>query len=186
MEAEHFMIKDLFDSLCANEPSLTHFGRLGGSRPLRDGAITVAVARGCVRGRRPSEELREICFGIASLEEPRVNKDRGKGKPSNAYPEVGSADRGHRQSASNASPVVPAVLKAVEIIRLLNNRGSAGASLPEIVAQLNITRSHCHNILRTLVHCHWLDYDFWPDCTSSTPRCPPTLRQPLCRRNTSA
>ena len=88
-----------------------------------------------------------------------MNKDRGKGNPSNAYPEVGSTDRGRRQSASNASPVVPAVLKAVEIIRLLNNRGSAGASLPEIVAQLNITRSHCHNILRTLVHCRWLDYN---------------------------
>jgi DNA-binding IclR family transcriptional regulator len=87
------------------------------------------------------------------------NRDRGKGKPSNVHPKARSATRGRRQSASNASPVVPAVLKAVEVIRLLNDRGSTGASLPEIVAQLHITRSHCHNILRTLVYCRWLRYD---------------------------
>jgi DNA-binding IclR family transcriptional regulator len=54
--------------------------------------------------------------------------------------------------------LVPAVLKAVEIIRLLNSRGGRGATAPEFARQLNITRSHCHNILRTLVHCGWLQY----------------------------
>jgi DNA-binding IclR family transcriptional regulator len=54
---------------------------------------------------------------------------------------------------------VPAVLKSVAIIRFLNERGGRGAALPDFAAQLSITRSHCHNILRTLVHAGWLSYD---------------------------
>ena len=59
---------------------------------------------------------------------------------------------------SGTGALVPAVLKAVDIIRFLNSRGGRGATAPEFAAQLNITRSHCHNILRTLVHCGWLHY----------------------------
>jgi DNA-binding IclR family transcriptional regulator len=54
--------------------------------------------------------------------------------------------------------LVPAVLKSVAVIRYLNER-SAGASMSEIAAALKITRSHCHNILRTLMSCAWLAYD---------------------------
>ena len=53
---------------------------------------------------------------------------------------------------------VPAVSKTIAIIRYLNSRPSAGATLAQIVEQLGITRSHCHNILRTLVAYGWIDY----------------------------
>jgi DNA-binding IclR family transcriptional regulator len=53
---------------------------------------------------------------------------------------------------------VPALAKAIAVIRYLNNRPSAGATLAQIVEQLAISRSHCHNILRTLVAHGWLDY----------------------------
>jgi DNA-binding IclR family transcriptional regulator len=54
--------------------------------------------------------------------------------------------------------LVPAVIKSVAVIRYLNEHG-AGASLSAIAEALNITRSHCHNILRTLMSCAWLAYD---------------------------
>ena len=61
--------------------------------------------------------------------------------------------------SSPGFPIVPAVVKAVAIIRFLNERGGKGGSLPEISEQLGIARSHCHNILRTLVHNQWIAYD---------------------------
>lgn len=54
--------------------------------------------------------------------------------------------------------LVPAVLKSVAVVRYLNEH-SAGAALSEIAEALQITRSHCHNILRTLISCAWLSYD---------------------------
>lgn len=54
--------------------------------------------------------------------------------------------------------LVPAVLKSVAVVRYLNEH-SAGASLSAIAEALQITRSHCHNILRTLISCTWLAYD---------------------------
>jgi len=53
---------------------------------------------------------------------------------------------------------VPAVAKAIAVIRYLNSRPSAGATLAQIVDQLAMTRSHCHNILRTLASHGWVDY----------------------------
>lgn len=53
---------------------------------------------------------------------------------------------------------VPAVSKAIGIVRYLNSRPSAGATLAQIVEELGITRSHCHNILRTLAAYGWVDY----------------------------
>ncbi len=53
---------------------------------------------------------------------------------------------------------VPAVVKTVSIVRFLNNRGAEGASAAEVADALGLTRSHCHGILRTLVHSGWLVY----------------------------
>lgn len=55
--------------------------------------------------------------------------------------------------------MVPAVAKAIAVIRLLNARSSAGAALSEISDTLKITRSHCYNILRTLADHSWIVYD---------------------------
>jgi len=55
--------------------------------------------------------------------------------------------------------IVPAVAKAIAVIRLLNTRSSAGAQLSEISDTLKITRSHCYNILRTLADHSWIVYD---------------------------
>ncbi|MFZ9450118.1 MAG: IclR family transcriptional regulator [Alphaproteobacteria bacterium] len=57
------------------------------------------------------------------------------------------------------APLVPAVAKAVSIVRLLNGRGAAGASLAEVSQALSITRSHCYNILRALAEPGWVVYD---------------------------
>ncbi|MBL8700414.1 MAG: helix-turn-helix domain-containing protein [Alphaproteobacteria bacterium] len=54
---------------------------------------------------------------------------------------------------------VPAVAKAIAVIRLLNGRSSAGAALSDISDTLRITRSHCYNILRTLADHAWIVYD---------------------------
>jgi DNA-binding IclR family transcriptional regulator len=71
-----------------------------------------------------------------------------------AAPEAGDANG----RLAGGGALVPAVMKAVDIIRFLNVRGGRGATAPEFARELNITRSHCHNILRTLVHCGWLQY----------------------------
>ena len=64
-----------------------------------------------------------------------------------------------KDSAPLANGVeVPAVAKAIAIVRFLNSRPSAGATLGQIVDHLGITRSHCHNILRTLVANAWVEY----------------------------
>jgi DNA-binding IclR family transcriptional regulator len=57
-----------------------------------------------------------------------------------------------------AGAKVPAVAKAVAIVRYLNSRPSSGAPLGDIVDSIQITRSHCHNILRTLVSYDWIEY----------------------------
>jgi DNA-binding IclR family transcriptional regulator len=54
---------------------------------------------------------------------------------------------------------VPAVNKALAIVRHLNRASSSGASLNEIAGSLDITKSHCHNILKTLTSEGWLVYD---------------------------
>jgi DNA-binding IclR family transcriptional regulator len=54
---------------------------------------------------------------------------------------------------------VPAVTKALAIVRHVNRAPASGASLNDIAVSLGITKSHCHNILKTLTHEGWLDYD---------------------------
>jgi len=54
---------------------------------------------------------------------------------------------------------VPALTKTIAIIRYLNDLSAAGASLQEIAERLRITKSHCHNILKTLTREGWLTYD---------------------------
>ncbi len=71
----------------------------------------------------------------------------------------GVVKRGRAAAPGKTSFNVPAVAKAVAIIRLLNDRSSDGATLSEIADALTVTRSHCHNILRTLTAHDWISYD---------------------------
>ena len=54
---------------------------------------------------------------------------------------------------------VPAVLKAIWIIRYLNRSAPLGVSLAELSAHGKITRSHCRSILQTLASHDWVSYD---------------------------
>lgn len=67
---------------------------------------------------------------------------------------VVEAERGMRPKAG-----VPAVTKAVAIIRYLNDGPSTGAGLSEMAQALGVTKSHCHNILKTLVAEGWATFD---------------------------
>lgn len=67
-----------------------------------------------------------------------------------------SAPRGVKGAAPY---LVPAVHKAVQIVRHLNVRAPEGATLAELTEAAAITRSHCHSILRTLADESWVDYD---------------------------
>ncbi len=62
-------------------------------------------------------------------------------------------------SSSPSEPKVPAVTKAVAIIRHINLTGAGGASLNGIAIALRITKSHCFNILKELVREGWLVHD---------------------------
>lgn len=59
----------------------------------------------------------------------------------------------------DAGYVVPAVVKTISIVKMLNERGLDGASLPALSEQLGITRSHCFGILRTMMGYRWVEYD---------------------------
>ena len=54
---------------------------------------------------------------------------------------------------------VPAVTKAVAIIRFVNRAGPGGATMNEVASALGITKSHCFNILKGLTHNGWLVHD---------------------------
>lgn len=61
-------------------------------------------------------------------------------------------------SPHQSEALVPAVDKAVRALALIN---ASGKDLPlaTIADETQITKSHCHSILRTLVHHGWLSFD---------------------------
>jgi len=71
---------------------------------------------------------------------------------------VSRTQRDAKERASG-SDKVPAVNKALAIVRYLNRGASSGVALNEIANNLAITKSHCHNILKTLMSEGWLTYD---------------------------
>ena len=74
-------------------------------------------------------------------------------------PERRGDETGRELSGSpDAGYVVPAVAKTIAIVKMLNDRGAEGASLPELSEQLGITRSHCFSILRTMMAYGWVEY----------------------------
>src|SRR5258708_16942190 len=54
---------------------------------------------------------------------------------------------------------VPAVTKAIAIVRHINDAGSRGASLIDISVSLGVTKSHCYNVLKGLTRAGWLVHD---------------------------
>jgi len=57
------------------------------------------------------------------------------------------------------TPQVPAVIKAIAIVRLLNGKEDMGMGLMDIAESTGTSRSHCHAILQTLIASNWLEYD---------------------------
>jgi DNA-binding IclR family transcriptional regulator len=98
--------------------------------------------------------------------------------------------KGPRVSRTSNSPEerqsgqdkVPAVTKALAIIRYVNRASSKGASLNEIANSLEITKSHCHNILKTLTQEGWLSYDGERRSYSLAPRLLADISRLLRRR----
>ena len=63
------------------------------------------------------------------------------------------------QPARTRPGLVPALENSIAILQYLNDTAPHEASLAEIVAALGISKTHCHSILKTLVHFEWLKYD---------------------------
>lgn len=57
------------------------------------------------------------------------------------------------------SPFVPAVQNAIAVINYLNDCAPHSATLAELSSRLEITKSHCRAILKTLVHAGWVRFD---------------------------
>lgn len=55
--------------------------------------------------------------------------------------------------------LVPALENSLAIIETLNNASPQTASLADLSTALNISRSHCHSILKTLTAYNWLRFD---------------------------
>ncbi len=55
--------------------------------------------------------------------------------------------------------IVPALENGIAIISYLNQKAPRAATLAEISSNLNISRSHCHSLLKTLTHFEWLSFD---------------------------
>jgi DNA-binding IclR family transcriptional regulator len=60
---------------------------------------------------------------------------------------------------TQAPGLVPALENAIAVLDYINRTPPHIASLAEISATLGISKSHCHNILKTLVHFGWLSFD---------------------------
>jgi len=60
---------------------------------------------------------------------------------------------------TQAPGLVPALENAIAVIDYINRTPPHIASLAEISANLGISKSHCHNILKTLTHFGWLSFD---------------------------
>ena len=69
------------------------------------------------------------------------------------------AEAGGPRADDRTGTPVPAVVKAISVIRALNGAPSLGLTLAEIAGDLAITKSHCHNILKTLVTEGWATFD---------------------------
>ena len=60
---------------------------------------------------------------------------------------------------TEAPGIVPAIENAIAILDYINRTPPHVASLAEISSALDISKSHCHNILKTLSHFGWLKFD---------------------------
>lgn len=61
--------------------------------------------------------------------------------------------------ATPAPGLVPALENAIAILDYINRTAPHAVLLSEIASVLSVSKSHCHNILKTLVHFGWLNFD---------------------------
>lgn len=103
-------------------------------------------------------------FSSSSLATPGRHEEAAhpagdSGWPSTAAGRPGPGGAIAIETESTSAATVPAVAKAIAIVRHLNERPSSGATLPQMSEHLAITRSHCYNILRTLIGHGWVEYE---------------------------
>lgn len=55
--------------------------------------------------------------------------------------------------------ITPALENGIAIVAYINRRAPSMVSLSEVSSALGISRSHCHSLLKTLVHYEWLGFD---------------------------
>jgi len=65
----------------------------------------------------------------------------------------------NREGEKSATVIVPAIVKAISIIRYINDSYPRKPSLADICKNIDITRSHCYNILQTFKELNWINYD---------------------------
>lgn len=64
----------------------------------------------------------------------------------------------HELPGASPPGIVPALENAIAILDYVNRTPPHVASLAEVSAALGISKSHCHNILKTLTHFGWLKF----------------------------
>lgn len=64
----------------------------------------------------------------------------------------------HEPAAVAEKALVPALQKAIRMLRCLNNT-STPLTLAELAQRLEISKSHCHGLLKTLTHFDWLRFN---------------------------
>lgn len=73
--------------------------------------------------------------------------------------ELNSAERASGTQSDGRLGPVPALNKAIAIVRALNAAPSLGLTLSDLSQSLALTKSHCHNILKTFLAEGWVTFD---------------------------
>jgi DNA-binding IclR family transcriptional regulator len=104
---------------------------------------------------KPIDEDERIAMREIFARAPSIRSRADSLVGAGGLPGVGEAADGRKAPPG----IVPALAHALSVIAYLNGRAPGRAALSEIATRLNISKSHCHGILRTLGYFDWVEFD---------------------------